>query len=136
MGADEVPEEPEGEDRGASGQQASRFGTSRRWSFPAFRINIPTLALPESTVKKFMAASGLAAQHVALSNSVRPIIEAHQGWKVQLEHIDSDIFQKFPLDHDYLASVASQLIQNVDFGLSASVTKIITEQFAAQQNSW
>lgn len=99
-------------------------------------VKLPTITFPESTLRNIAAISRIAeAQQAMVSSAIKPILDAPTMWQKEFAVINSDIFKSQALAQSNLNLIASQLTQNIDFGISESVAKIAA-QFAAQQASW
>lgn len=108
---------------------------NQRRSFSSkINFNLPTIKLPESTLKNISVALSLGAQHSKLFDSLKPVLAVRDAWK-QFGVINSDIFKMHAANQTQFAKLSAQLTKNLDFGFSESLSKI-TQQVAAQQASW
>lgn len=137
-------EGPSGDDAGfeltPEQQEALRktMDQVRRSLAPKVSFELPPMAqlIPDSVLKNITALSAFAeAQQAIVSNAVKPFLDSQAAWQKQLSVINSDIFKTAALQQSNLNLIASQLTRNIDFGLSETMTKVVS-QFAAQQASW
>lgn len=100
------------------------------------KIKLPTVTLPESTLRNIAAISRIAdTQQAMVASAIKPILEAQAAWQKQFPVINSDIFKNHALAQSNLNLIASQLTKSIDFGIAESVAKIAA-QFTAQQAAW
>ena len=135
---DEHHGEPESKDPEVTPEQGDAVRRSvenlRRPLVPKISFNLPTIKLPESTLKSISMVSSFAAQHAGLLDSLKPLLAAQDAWEKQFSLINSDAFKTHASQAQF-AKLSAQLTKNLDFGFSTSISKI-TQQFAAQQAPW
>ncbi|WP_190814284.1 hypothetical protein [Saccharopolyspora pogona] len=100
------------------------------------KIRLPKFTLPESTLKNIAAISRVAeTQQAMVAHAIKPFLDAQSAWQKQFAVINSDIFKSHALAQSNLNLIASQLIRNVDFGITESAASAAAK-FAAQQATW
>jgi len=94
---DEHQGEPESKDPELSPEQGDAVRRSienlRRSFAPKINFNLPTIKLPESTLKSISMVSSVAAQQAKLFDSLKPVLAAQDARKKQFGLINSDIFK-------------------------------------------
>lgn len=139
MADDEPDAEPENKDPELTPEQGETVRRSvenlRRSLALKINFHLPTIKLPESTLKSVSMVSSFAAQRAKLFDSLKPVLAAQDARKKQFGLINSDIFKTHAASQVQFAKLSAQLTKNLDFGFSTSISKI-TQQFAAQQAPW
>lgn len=91
--------------------------------------------LPKSTLNRLAGLSEIAAQQSKLIDSLKPFLDAQNGWRTQLDQINSDLFKSHTATQTQFANLGANLTKTFDFGVSDSMS-MLAKQFAAQQASW
>lgn len=81
---------------------------------------------------KLPSVAQLVSESVLTTTTALSMLDA---WHTQLSAINSDIFKTVGLQQPNLNYITLKLTQNTDFGLSESMTEVMS-QFATQQASW
>jgi hypothetical protein len=136
---DEHLDEPGSDDPELTPEQGDAVWrpTENMWQPFASKIdfNLPAIKIPESTLMNISAVSRFAAQYTKLFDSLMPVLAAQDAWKKQIGFLNSDIFKVHAANQAQFSALSAQLTKNLNFGLSAPISKIV-KQFAAQQASW
>jgi len=113
----------------------SIIDTSAFAKMAASAAKLSSFSLPESTLNRLAGLSGIAAQQSKLVDSLKPLLDAQNGWRTQSNRISSDLFKSHTATQAQFANLGANLTKTFDFGVSDSISKL-AQQFAAQQASW
>ena len=105
---------------------------------PMPKISLPSIVLPESTLRSIANLSGiLEARHAVLSSAIQPILDRHAEWQTQVGSIVvGNAFKSLTQAQLNVGRITDQFAKNIDFtSIAASLDVVLrlSETFAAQQ---